>query len=53
MLKKIFTKYSEIQGFTHISHSDYGCLGPYIPTWMHGAASWHPSVVAHKLRGGY
>jgi hypothetical protein len=25
--------------------AEYACLGPYIPTWMDGAASWHPSVI--------
>lgn len=27
--------------------------GPYIPTWMEGAASWHPSVPGHRMRGAH
>ena len=26
-------------------------LAPYIRDWMAGAVSWHPSVVAHNMRG--
>ena len=28
-------------------------MGPYIPTWMEGAASWHPSVIGHRLRAAH
>jgi hypothetical protein len=42
-----------IQKFTHEKHKDYACLGPYIPKWMLGAASWHPSVIAHRLRASH
>jgi len=28
-------------------------LGPYIPTWMKGAASWHPSIIGHRLRASH
>lgn len=42
-----------IQTFTHYKHEDYACLGPYIKDWMHGAASWHPSVIAHRLRASH
>jgi len=31
----------------------YACEGPYIKNWMEGAASWHPSVVGHKMRGAH
>lgn len=42
-----------IQTFQHEKHTDYACLGPYIKTWMEGAASWHPSVIAHRLRASH
>lgn len=31
-------------------HLLYCYLGPYIKSWMQGAASWHPSKIAHRLR---
>lgn len=37
----------------HEKHTDYACLGPYIKTWMEGAASWHPSVIGHRLRASH
>ena len=43
---------SGIQAFTHVAHTPYACLGPYIPSWKKGAAPWHPSVVGHRLRAG-
>lgn len=51
-LKDVVAAYSGsgVQTFTHSSHDVYACLGPYIPNWLKGAASWHPSVVAHRLR---
>jgi hypothetical protein len=42
-----------IQTFTHSSHASYACQGPYIKDWEKGAAAWHPSVVAHKLRAAH
>lgn len=42
-----------VQAFTHHGHEDYACQGPYIAKWMEGAASWHPSAVAHRLRGSH
>jgi hypothetical protein len=42
-----------IQTFTHLKHEDYACQGPYIKKWMEGAASWHPSVIAHRLRASH
>ena len=42
-----------IQTFQHISHDKYACEGPYIPTWQEGAASWHPSILGHRLRGAH
>lgn len=42
-----------IQMFTHQSHEIYACQGPYIPEWEKGAASWHPSVIAHRLRAAH
>ena len=42
-----------IQIFPHVRHEDYACLGPYIKNWMEGAASWHPSIIAHRLRASY
>ncbi len=27
--------------------------GPYIKSWMKGAASWHPSVIGHRLRAAH
>lgn len=42
-----------IQTFQHLLHEKYACQGPYIKTWMDGAASWHPSVIGHKLRGAH
>lgn len=42
-----------IQTFTHSRHTDYACLGPYIKEWEKGAASWHPSVIAHRLRASH
>lgn len=42
-----------LQTFQHMKHRDYACLGPYIPDWEKGAASWHPSTVAHKMRGAH
>jgi hypothetical protein len=32
---------------------DYACLGPYIKSWSEGAASWHPSVIGHRLRAAH
>ena len=42
-----------IQTFQHLKHIDYACLGPYIKSWMKGAASWHPSVIGHRLRAAH
>ncbi len=42
-----------IQTFQHLKHEDYACQGPYIKDWMKGAASWHPSVIAHRLRASH
>jgi len=42
-----------IQTFQHLKHEDYACQGPYIKEWMKGAASWHPSVIAHRLRASH
>lgn len=42
-----------IQAFTHGRHTDYACLGPYIKEWERGAASWHPSVIAHRMRAAH
>ena len=27
--------------------------GPYIRNWMEGAASWHPTVIGHRLRASH
>lgn len=42
-----------IQTFTHMSHAPYACQGPYIKNWEKGAATWHPSIVAHRLRAAH
>lgn len=42
-----------IQTFSHSSFGDYACQGPYIKTWMEGAASWHPSIVGHRVRAAH
>ena len=42
-----------IQTFQHTKEADYKCKGPYISTWAKGAASWHPSVIAHRLRASH
>lgn len=42
-----------IESFTHNAHAPYACLGPYISSWKKGAAAWHPSVPAHKLRAAH
>jgi hypothetical protein len=42
-----------LQTFQHLKHTDYACLGPYIPKWEEGAVSWHPSVIAHRLRAAH
>lgn len=42
-----------IQTFQHLRHTDYACQGPYIKEWMKGAASWHPSVIGHRLRASH
>ena len=42
-----------LQRFMHEKHTNYACLGPYIKDWMLGAASWHPSVIAHRLRASH
>lgn len=42
-----------LQTFQHLKHQDYACLGPYIKNWMAGAASWHPSIIAHRLRASH
>jgi hypothetical protein len=42
-----------IQTFQHEKHTDYACLGPYIKNWSEGAASWHPSVIGHRLRASH
>jgi hypothetical protein len=36
-----------------MKHTDYACQGPYIKSWMEGAASWHPSVIGHRLRASH
>lgn len=47
---KAYRNISSLQMFTHDHHAQYKCLGPYIPTWGDGSASWHPSVLGHELR---
>ena len=42
-----------IQTFTHMSHAPYACQGPYIKDWEKGAAAWHPSIIAHRLRAAH
>jgi hypothetical protein len=42
-----------IQTFQHVNNEKYACLGPYVPTWMEGAASWHPSVIGHRMRAAH
>jgi hypothetical protein len=42
-----------LQTFTHMSHAPYACQGPYIKDWEKGAAAWHPSIVAHRLRAAH
>jgi len=42
-----------LQLFEHMAHDVYACQGPYIPTWMEGAASWHPSVIGHRMRAAH
>ncbi len=42
-----------IQTFSHYHHDVYACQGPYIKDWMAGAASWHPSVIAHRMRASH
>eukprot|EP01036_Dinobryon_divergens_P032594 gene32594-42214_t len=42
-----------IQTFQHEKHTAYACLGPYIKSWSEGAASWHPSVIGHRLRASH
>ena len=42
-----------IQTFQHLNHEKYACEGPYIADWNLGAASWHPSVVAHRMRASH
>eukprot|EP00598_Pedospumella_elongata_P005182 CAMPEP_0184974064 /NCGR_PEP_ID=MMETSP1098-20130426/5635_1 /TAXON_ID=89044 /ORGANISM="Spumella elongata, Strain CCAP 955/1" /LENGTH=444 /DNA_ID=CAMNT_0027496585 /DNA_START=51 /DNA_END=1382 /DNA_ORIENTATION=+ len=42
-----------IQAFSHATHEMYACEGPYIKTWMEGAASWHPSVIGHRMRAAH
>jgi hypothetical protein len=42
-----------IQTFMHTMQEKYACLGPYIPTWNAGAALWHPSVIAHRMRAAH
>lgn len=39
-----------IHFFSHTVHDGFKCMGPYTPTFNEGAASWHPSVKAHRLR---
>jgi len=41
-----------IQGFSHRSHQPYMCQGPYVRDFGVGAASWHPTVIGHRLRAG-
>lgn len=50
---ELYRKYEQagIQEFLHRAHTAYACNGPYIQDWMAGAASWHPSVIAHRMRG--
>jgi len=52
-LNSITKSYSALglQTYTHRNIDKYQCLGPYIPTWMVGAAPWHPSIIAHRFRG--
>ena len=42
-----------VQAFTHTSHQKYACQGPYIRDWEKGAAAWHPSIIAHRLRAAH
>eukprot|EP01039_Chlorochromonas_danica_P002031 gene2031-2214_t len=42
-----------IQAFSHHGHEAYACQGPYIKKWAEGAASWHPSIIAHRLRASH
>jgi hypothetical protein len=39
-----------MQFFSHPLHEQFKCLGPYTSDFNDGAASWHPSVRAHRLR---
>lgn len=42
---------SSVQFFDHYDNVEaYACNGPYIQDWMKGAASWHPSKIAHRFR---
>eukprot|EP01038_Epipyxis_sp_PR26KG_P009356 gene9356-12606_t len=54
-ISKLHSKYkmAGIQTFGHNSHDVYACLGPYIRDWEKGAASWHPSIIAHRLRAAH
>lgn len=42
-----------IQSFDHHHYEVYKCLGPYIPKWGDGVASWHPSRSGHALRANH
>lgn len=55
MAHHLYRKYEQagIQEFTHKAHTAYACNGPYIKTWEAGAASWHPSIVAHRMRAAH
>lgn len=37
----------------HDSVEAYACNGPYIAKWKEGAASWHPSIIAHRFRASH
>jgi hypothetical protein len=54
-LGEIARKYrgAGVQTFTHMSHAPYACQGPYIREWEKGAAAWHPSIIAHRLRAAH
>lgn len=46
-------KTAGIQLWNHEYYAPYKCMGPYIPNWGEGAASWHPSVPGHEIRAAH
>ncbi len=56
MIRQLTKEYPKIpiQVFTHVTHIDYACLGPYIPNWTDGVtADYHPSIIGHRLRAAH